>query len=68
MATTADTTQAKTDQSETLWQAFVDSPSDETRNALVEHYQPLVREIVRRPQHEHALHGLDAAARVHAGT
>lgn len=48
MATTADTTQAKTDQSETLWQAFVDSPSDETRNALVEHYQPLVREIVRR--------------------
>lgn len=34
--------------SEVLWRAFVDAPSDETRNALVEFYQPFVREVVRR--------------------
>jgi RNA polymerase sigma factor for flagellar operon FliA len=33
---------------ETLWSAYDAEPSDEARNRLVEHYQPLVGEIVRR--------------------
>ena len=31
-----------------LWAAFRSEPGDETRNALVEHYQPLIKQIVRR--------------------
>lgn len=31
-----------------LWSAYRRSPRDETRNRLVEHYQPLVQEFVRR--------------------
>jgi len=31
-----------------LWRAWFEEPSDETRNRLVEAYQPLVREVVRR--------------------
>lgn len=31
-----------------LWDAFADSPGDETRNALVEGYQSFAQEIVRR--------------------
>jgi len=31
-----------------LWRAYRRRPLDETRNRLVEHYQPLVRELVRR--------------------
>jgi RNA polymerase sigma factor for flagellar operon FliA len=33
---------------EKLWGAYARAPGDETRNRLVEHYQPLVTEIVRR--------------------
>lgn len=33
---------------ETLWRAYARKPCDENRNRLVEHYQPLVAEIVRR--------------------
>lgn len=32
----------------TLWRAYRRTPCDETRNRLVEHYQPLVAGIVRR--------------------
>ena len=31
-----------------LWAAFRSDPGDDTRNALVEHYQPLIKQIVRR--------------------
>jgi len=31
-----------------LWEAFRSQPGDDTRNALVEHYQPLIKQIVRR--------------------
>jgi RNA polymerase sigma factor FliA len=31
-----------------LWRAYARSPGDETRNRLIEHYQPLVAQIVRR--------------------
>ena len=31
-----------------LWAAFRAEPGDDTRNALVEHYQPLIKQIVRR--------------------
>ena len=31
-----------------LWAAFRSEPGDHTRNALVEHYQPLIKQIVRR--------------------
>lgn len=34
--------------SEALWRAYARRPSDANRNRLVEHYQPLVSEIVRR--------------------
>jgi RNA polymerase sigma factor for flagellar operon FliA len=33
---------------ERLWRAYARAPGDETRNRLIEHYQPLVAEIVRR--------------------
>ncbi len=33
---------------EKLWRAYARAPGDETRNRLVEHYQPLVSEIVSR--------------------
>jgi RNA polymerase sigma factor for flagellar operon FliA len=33
---------------EMLWRAYARAPGDETRNRLVEHYQPLVRGIVCR--------------------
>jgi RNA polymerase sigma factor FliA len=33
---------------EALWRAYERAPGDANRNRLVEHYQPLVREIVRR--------------------
>jgi len=33
---------------ETLWRAYARAPGDETRNRLVEHYQPLVSGIVQR--------------------
>jgi RNA polymerase sigma factor for flagellar operon FliA len=31
-----------------LWAAYLRKPADQTRNSLVEAYQPLVREVVRR--------------------
>jgi RNA polymerase sigma factor for flagellar operon FliA len=33
---------------ENLWRAYARTPGDEPRNRLVEHYQPLVRDIVQR--------------------
>ena len=33
---------------ERLWSAYARAPGDETRNRLVEHYQPLVADIVQR--------------------
>ena len=33
---------------ERLWLAYARSPGDESRNRLIEHYQPLVAQIVRR--------------------
>ena len=36
---------------ERLWQSYHRSPTDEARNRLVEAYQPLVRQVVRRFAH-----------------